>query len=398
MTALEQALLAFVNGDFETRWIVARQLRDFGAEAVHPLIQLLAESSNDEELQCFIVDVIGAANHSDAMMALVQLFHQSQSEEVTLAIAKAFASFGTSYLDCLANCQDEPQLHLPVVQSLALIHHPNTISTLFDYIDSPDPEARAIAHEALGQFHQPDIMQQLLKALSDESAAVRIVAIKALGMRTPSERSPVLIDAIAPFLFDPNPKVCQQAAQALGRVSDAKAIEALWSRLVVEPESSPLAVVLVQSLGWSAQPQGVAYLLQILQIVSGQQSHPTLRSNWPPAFLKEVVRVLARVNQTPQSLVVMEVLLSLLTHEAGPLSQPDLQRSIIAAIAHLGQSGAIPTLVEHLRTADDGIRFHLIAALKQLDRLESYDYLRQRQSLPLDPQLAEGITVALREW
>ena len=415
-TAIQTAIETFVNEDFETRWFMAKQLKEYGVDAIAPLIQILSEQSglrsitpsvplaaeaiaDEEELQCFIVEIIGATDHPDAVMALVTLLHESRHEAVTLAIAKTLASFGTSHLDCLMNCQNELQLHLPVVKALALIEHPKTIQVLMDYVESPNAEVRTIAHEALGQFHQPHITTQLLKALSDSNSAVRVVALKALGMRTQPERDAQLVDAIAPLLFDTHPKVCQQAAQALGRFDDPKAIEAIWDRLRAQQESSELTSTLIQSLGWSVHPRGVDYLLRILKLVSTQEQDQHFQPQWPAMLLSEVVRVLARVTDPVQAATVTDAFVDLLQLEMAPFPQPSLQRTIISAIAQLGQSTAIPSLGQHLRIADDGTRFHIIAALKQLDRQQSFEWLQcQNQKEDLDPQLVEGISVALREW
>jgi MFS family permease len=87
-----------------------------------------------------------------------------------------------------------------------------------------DEDAAVRMTERLGTSKSPLTVEELLDALEDPRFNVRIEAVIAVARHGPDQR---LIDALAEVLNGPEPALSTVAAWALGRMGDARALEAL---------------------------------------------------------------------------------------------------------------------------------------------------------------------------
>lgn len=94
--------------------------------------------------------------------------------------------------------------------------------------NSKDPDERLYAAFKLGREKQPIVIQPLIEASEDEEFTVRVRVAEALGTR---EEADSVLPTLTKLLADNNPIVRRTAADSLGNVGDAGAVQALCEAL-----------------------------------------------------------------------------------------------------------------------------------------------------------------------
>ena len=93
------------------------------------------------------------------------------------------------------------------------------------------------------------------------------------------------------------------------------------------------------------------------------------------------------------------MVLAFLNSDHPALKHPPIQQTIITTLGQLGEAAARPALIQLLAETDLGVRLHVIAALKQITPELTHSHLQQLAAQDnLEPDLAEGIAIALQEW
>ncbi len=391
---LERALTQLQTGDFQTRWDVAKVLPGFGTAVIAPLVELLGDPDSDEELQWFIVQILGQFDHPDAVLALTQLLQSETDAELCLTAAQMLGQLGPQAIATLTSLLSDPTTRLPAVTGLAQMYHSQTIPALIQVVDDLQVEVRLTALSALAHFHDPCIPPLLIKGLRDRSPLVRQVAVTGLSFQAPSPEDTDRVAQISPLLADADISVCQSAAQALGRIGSTQAATALFKRLQAA-DSTALQVSIVRALGWSGNQQAMQYLQQLLQGLPLDSASSSLEIEG----VLEAIRVLGQVQDPDGTNQATLILLDLLERNFPILQQDGVKCAIASALGQLGQPQAMPALIQLLAEPDMGLRLHAIVALKQLNSVDPYLSLQQMSDNPdLDPNLAQGVAIALKEW
>ncbi|NEQ31808.1 MAG: HEAT repeat domain-containing protein [Leptolyngbya sp. SIO4C5] len=377
------AIAELKAGDFQSRWEIAKQLRELGLEAVPALIDLMHDQSVDWEIRWFAVRILGEFDQPPVVMALAQLLATSEDEALREMATAALAQIGASAVSVLANLLAEEAHRSAAVCALARIRTAATVEPLLTVVEDRDGLIRSQAIEALGSFRDRRIPPVLVKALTDPVASVRLEAIATLGRRKDLAESFNLVEQLQARLWDLNPAVCTQAAIALGRLGTPAAGEALYQVLCRPHTPEPLQTEIVKALGWISSERTVANLIAAFSTASA-------------TVQPEILRALANVKETPLKTEVVDVLMVW-------LSQPQLseasQQALIMTLARLGDLRAISALIQQLAQPQKRIYLHAIAALKQLGAaaaLRQMQQMQQQPDLPLD--LKHGIQSALEEW
>ena len=405
---LEDAFRELVTGDFKARWQAAKVLKTYGEEVHERLIAIAQSSAHDPDLIGFIVGILGVDATPEILLTLINLLKSSTDEELRDTIILTLGKQGPSQVDALLELADDPNLEFSVVRALVQINHPSTISGLLKFSSNNNPAIRTLAIEALGQFHSPRISEQLRKGLTDTSSTVRLASLKALGLRQAEEIDPSLISKVSECLYDTNSKVSDTASKALGRYDSPLAIEALWRRLIASSSPTPLTQSLIRALGWSSHPKGIDYLIQLLsQLSSVRQpavtNEPKLvstgPSDWPTEMVNGLIQTIANVESSDYQGKIASQLTELLSKDIKPFDEIQVKQQLIMAIARLQQDSSIPDLLNALAIDDDRLRFHIIAALKQINPDLSHEKLvAYNQDSELESTLKAGIEFAVREW
>ena len=397
---LKSAIAKLESGDFQQRWDAAKQLAKMGTIAINPLIEILESEEADLEVRWFVARTLGQFNSNEIVPALVQVLQTaktSDSSETDLLemAATALANLGTSGIDSLNSLLDNQQLRLLATEAIAQIRRSETISPLLTVVNDSNPKIRACAIEALGSFHDPRIPPVLIQALNDPAASVRKEAIMGLSRRGDLVQEFNLVEHLQPLLWDIRPEVCQQAQIALSRMGTDQAVMALVEQ--IESTTVPISVKLdgVKALCWMETPIALNYLKQILLTIPDE---PTSNNSSFPLH-PEIIQGLGRISQPEVKIQASQILIEFLQSQHPSMEIPVLKQLIALSLGQLGNIAAMDSLVQLLADSETTVRFHCIAALKQLNSPQVYKRLQQlSQDSNLAPNLQQGILMALTEW
>ncbi|MBD2066515.1 HEAT repeat domain-containing protein [Leptolyngbya sp. FACHB-671] len=380
---LDLALDLFIEGDFQTRWDVAKLLPRFGTKAIAPLIAILEHEDTDWELLWFTVRTLGEFDHPVVVQVLISLLKTAEGELSAVA-AEALANLGNQAIAPLTELLSMEQFRLLAVRSLSRIRHSQTIAPLLSITNDAQPEIRAAAIEALSSFHDPRVFPVLVNALQDPAAAVRREAVIAVGLRANLQAEIDLVNLLIPHLTDLNLQVCQQAAIALGRLSNPAAAQALADMLHSPHTPSALQIEIVRSLSWGMTATVLKKIQSILPCVSAE-------------VYREMIAALGKVEDPALKLQAAEILITLLNSESSPQSPG--KQAIALSLGHLGEIKALDPLIRLLSESDPGVQLHAIAALKQLAPDAAHEQLKMMaKDTNLPEALQCGVANALREW
>ena len=391
VSELQDALTTLQTGDFQVRWEMVKVLVGWGEAAIAPLIQLLQDGEADLELQWFIVRVLGEFQHPDAVLALVDVLQQSEDEDLRLAVTRALGQMGGEAITALTPLLFEPNTQLQAVQALAQMHQPQVISALIRVADTPNINVRTIALEALGRFQDPRIPPLLQQALQDDSPQVRQVAVTGLSYHHEQIDDLDLVLRLQPLLQDSDPQVGLRTVVALGRLDKDTAISPLLSCLQAPNTRLELKIKAVQALGWSQHPAAHQALRQVLMTTTLDAALIEV--------IQEIIIVLGRVSEPAVKPEVAQIILDFLHSQHDALAHAKIKQTAITALGQLGEVVARPALIQLLAEPDLVLRLHVIAALKHIDPDLTYPQLQTLAARDnLEPNLAEGIAIALQEW
>ena len=371
---LDLALHLLDQGDFQTRWQVAKLLPELGTRAIAPLVKRLANlalADDDEvdwDLPWFIACILGNMQHPAAVVALVNLLQTTPHEDVASMAALALANMGAIVLPRLAELLRSSATRRYAVQTLAHLQTPAAIELLMQVVSDPDPDIRATAIDALSRLPVPNLAAFLLPALQDTDGRVQRMAVIAAGLQAAQLPEAPLVAALQTHLLTSDLAVAQQAAIALGRMGTPAAVSALAAGLS-EPFPLALSLTIVRELARMASEPALAALAAYL-------FDPALTRAIAPldqiAVSQEIARLLGQVETTAARSQAAALLLRLLAAITHPACQPPYDQEILPVIAlslaHLGHTSAIGPLRQQLDRANDRCRLHLLTALKQLDQ------------------------------
>lgn len=392
-------------GDFQTRWDVSKTIPNYGAAATAPLLTILEEEETDWELLWFVARILGNLNQPSVIAALVNLLKTADNAEVAGMAASALTHYGVAAIAPLSELLQDESTRLLSVQALVQIRHADAVTPLLSAVNDPSPTIRSAAIDALSHFYDPAISAVLLAALDDLNPTVRKAAVVGLGMQAHQFDQPELTEHLQQRLWDFNPEVCSQAAMALGRVKTDAAANALFEVLRSAHTPLFLQIEAVRALSWMDTVYALDGLWQFLQATDTKDQTILLPSRSPlptphsPSLQQEIITVLGRVESAEAKGKAVEMLLELFSSESHLLQDPKNKQTIALSLGQLGQLQALDPLISLLADANASVRFHAIAALKQLDTETAYQRL---QALARDkniaPELQGGVSIALQEW
>ncbi len=385
--AVTSALVELRSGDFQQRWEAAKRISALGETAIEPLLAFLQETSLDDdwELTWFIARILGEFDHSAALNALVELIRTTDNEEIAGMAATAVAGMGAKAIVPLCTLLDQDSTYVLAVQALTQIRHPDIIPPLLTAVNAAPPSLQVETIDALSNFRHPDISAALLNACNSPIAAVRRAAIIALGLQADLHDKVALIQHLHPCLWDLNLEVCRQTAIALGRIKTPEAVTLLLE--VLRSPHTPLALQVesIRSIAWINTPIGLDGLARFLC------------ADPDPTAADEAIAALGRVESAKD--LSAAILLQLLQANRPIAQTPRGKQAIALSLGQLEQMQAIDPLIQLLGDSNVSVRFHAIAALKQLAPQVAYERLQQLADLNQGSEaLQQGVAIALREW
>lgn len=413
--SLEALLVTLRTGDFQSRWDVAKSLPGFGEAAIAPLVELLQEAATEEEdweLCWFIARILGEFKHPATIDSLLDLLQTTQDREIATMAATALTQLGPSAIPPLAQLLTQASKRSIAIESLARIQHPEVLPLLLEVVNDELPEIRVAAITAVSHFYGPSVNAVLLSALQDSHAQVRRAAVIGLGIQASqwtnlsidrqqdnSFDATQLVQALEPLLWDLNLEICSQTAIALARIGNADAVSRLANMLQSAHTPQMLRLEIIRALAWIGNVPALEPLQQFLdQLAEGRSANPDSEPLLNQLAL-EVIAVLGRLESPEAQQSATKILLNLLQTAHPIVHFPRGKQQIALSLGQLDQAEAIEALILFLADAENSVRFHAIAALKQLAAHGSHQRLQALMSESSTPAaLRTGITVALQEW
>ncbi|GAB4375353.1 MAG: hypothetical protein Kow00121_20970 [Elainellaceae cyanobacterium] len=391
---LRSALQTLQEGDFQARWEVVKSISNCGTEAIVPLLAILEEEETDWELLWFIARILGNLHHPDAVNALAQLLQSTSNPDVAGMAATALANQGEAAIAPLIELLQVPPTRSLALQALAQIRHPHAVPALLDAVNDPASEIRVTAIDALSHYYGLAIPSVLLQALADPNADVRKAAVNGLAIQANQPTNQLeLTPHLKPLLWDLNPNVCCQTAIALGRVGTDAAADALLEVVQSTPALLALRLEAIRAMARI----GSLYALMQLQTSLFDLSQSSAAADLEVS--REIVAVLGRVESSALQAKATEILLNLLHTHLPLLTDLRLKQAIARSLGQLKQLDAIDALIQLLADSNASVRFHAIAALKQLNAEAAYQTLQTLSARSdLEAPLQQGIAIALQEW
>ncbi|MEG3919861.1 HEAT repeat domain-containing protein [Microcoleus sp. T3_A4] len=387
--AVSLAIEALEWGDFQDRWEIAKVLPNLGNGAIAPLIAVLEDEDADTEPRWFAARILGKFDRPEVIQALVELVKNSD-EELSQIAAETLGNFGPTAIESLATLLQQEDSRQFATAALAQIRRTETIAPLLSVVGDSQVAVRAHAIEALSSFHDSRIPPILVAALKDPATAVRKEAVRALGARAYLDAELDLVNLLKPLLSDIRLEVCQQAAIAIGRVKTDAAAAALFELLRSPITPVELQIETVRALSWMETATALAYL------------HQTLRAqftNINSTVYQEIVTVLGRGEKPELKAAAAEILIDLLKTGHPAVQEAVSKKSLALGLGKLGDMRGLDALIPMLGDADNSVRLHCTAALKQLNAIEARQKLESLVKQDnLEPRLKQGIAIALQEW
>ncbi|MGL5192539.1 MAG: HEAT repeat domain-containing protein [Chroococcales cyanobacterium] len=391
-------------GDFQQRWEVAKVFPRLGTEAIAPLLEILADPDAEVELRWFAGRILADFKSPEAIAALIELLNSSE-EELSSMAATALAQMGEPAIAALSQQLADSTSRPLAVRSLGKIRNPQIIEPLLRVVGDRDPQVRSEAIAALNSYDDPTHAQVLVESIHDFHASVRREATIGLGLcaMRPSYKNQTeeiyraiaseIEDLLRERLWDFNPGVTHQAAISLGRVATPKAAACLDEILHSPGTPIPLQIYAVRALAWMGTLEALEYL--------EKASTSREQNGSSPEVIAEIVSLLGRVQVPQLKPKAAQMLIERLNSQSKVNGKDVIRRkqAIASALGYLGQTTSIEPLIQLLATAEAGVRFHAIAALKQIAPDQAYLQLLHLSRQPTaSPSLQQGVAIALEEW
>ncbi|NEP17742.1 MAG: HEAT repeat domain-containing protein [Leptolyngbya sp. SIO4C1] len=349
---LMQAFQTLIEGDFQTRWQIAKRLPELGDAAIAPLIDLAQAATAEVELRWFVIRILGAFHRPEVVTVLAQLMIDSDDDDLSAVAAQMLAQMGSLTIDTLTQLLAQGQQRRLAVKALSQIRQRPVIAPLLAVASDEDAELRYLAVETLGSFHDDRVTPVLLAALNDPAAAVRREAILALSRRHDLRDAQSLIERLALRLQDIRLDVCCSAAIAVGRLGGPQAAPVLTRCLLRETTPELLQIELVRALSWLSEAGAYRGLEQALEL------SPVVRS--------EAIQALGQqpIEQRQQALQPLANWLETVDLAAQPT---EVKLSVTLSLSRLRATHLLGYLIPLLTDADSRVQVHAQAALKQME-------------------------------
>ncbi|MEO1401385.1 MAG: HEAT repeat domain-containing protein [Cyanobacteria bacterium J06635_1] len=383
---LSHAIETLIAGDFQARWEISKQLPEFGDDAIAPLLKISQDNTLNLELRWFAIRALGSFQTPQVVTALASLV-RTTDDDLHDIIIKTLADMGKTSIQALTELLIYPEQRPLAVQALSQIRQTAVIEPLLAVANDVDPSLRYLAIEALGSFHDQRITPILLSALSDTHAQIRQEAIATLGRRPDLRDSHGLIDRLRDCLWDLNLAVCKTATAAIGRLGGAGADTALRQLLLSTTTPDDLRIQAVRALGWLQTEAALQVLAEAL--------NPKLYSD---PICKEIIKALGQT-QSPLQPFAISKLNQLLTPPQIEQASTEIKQALAMSLGNLRADTTFDNLTALLTDADQRVRLHTLAALKQIAPQTGHHRIRALLAQkPMPSALQTEIEESLDTW
>jgi len=189
--------------------------------AADPLIQALQDKNGI--VRMYSIDALGELNDPRAVMPLVACLND-KSFFVRLSAVHVLGKMkdGRAVDPLLERLKDENEnVRKAAVEALEMIGDVRAVEGLQELIRDEDKDVRAQVFKTLLKFKDKRSVKSIIYALENsEDQKTRMRAVKVLG----ELRDPLAVDALIQVLVDEHFQFQMEAADALGKIGDEKAV------------------------------------------------------------------------------------------------------------------------------------------------------------------------------
>lgn len=191
-----------------------KQLSNFGAEAVKPLVELLRYGTSDKKISA--VKVLGEIGDPAALKPMQNLLRDADPFVRCAAVyALERADFREAAPALVSALKDTARnVRLAAALVLGTMGNDQTVLPLIQLLNDQDWEIRRAALEALGKLGDTRAFPSVAKHLDDADKEVREVAADALG----NVGNETIVEKLVFTMVDAHSGVRQAAARALTRI------------------------------------------------------------------------------------------------------------------------------------------------------------------------------------
>ncbi|NES02064.1 MAG: HEAT repeat domain-containing protein [Okeania sp. SIO2F4] len=380
------------NGDFQEKWDIDKLFKQIGKPAISPLIEILKDREIDLEERWFVTRILAKFNSEEVLEVMGNIIVSSEAEDLQEIAADTLANFGELGIDILTDLLARPESRLLATKALAKINCISIITPLLTVVKDENNDVRIAAISALTNYSDSRIPIVLISALKDTVAKVRKAAIIGLAGYANLQKELGLVKLLQPLLWDINFEVSQQAAIAMGKIGTNSAATALFELLKTATVPFFLKIDAVRALGWIETQVSLEYLQNLLGynfLVEGDDREQ---------IVNEIIRVLGNLEKPELKPLATDILIEFIASNNPSLESGCVKKSLALALGYLGNIHALDYLIQLLEDEDNSVRFHSVAAMKQLDGEKAYQKLISlSQEETLNSQLKTGIAIAIAE-
>jgi len=222
-------------------------------QAAQELLSLLDKSPQ----KAAVITALGKVRAPEARPKLLPLLDDSQAEVAGAAAVALGKIGGEGVAEALLKHLNRPSLRFPVTLGLVHLRHPRGVASAVQIAASLKADQQQELIRALAEMGKEGI-PLMLKALQQASGQGRLILISALGR---SQR-PEAVDPLLQELHSKDLLVVGEAARALGKIGDSRAIAALIETLAhAHPQVRKLVEEGLIDLGAAA----IDPLMEVLQ-------------------------------------------------------------------------------------------------------------------------------------
>ena len=246
----------------------------------------------------------------------------------------------------------EPDVAERAAWALGMIRSDTAVNPLVGALDAAGPAVREQAAQALGMIRSPSAVPGLGAALDDSEVAVRVEVVEALGRIRDTAALRPLVDA----LRDSEARVRREAAEALGLLVRALLQRNGEERAYAEGFGIGVTEALVGRLG-DAEPSVVEHAADALGLIRDARAVEGLvgaLQHEDPDVVEAAADALGRIRSEE---AVDGLIAALRTAE------DELAEEIVEALSRIGGDRALEALIEVTEAASPAVRKAVIEAL-----------------------------------
>ncbi len=252
--------------------------------------------------------------------------------------------------------------------------------------EETNPEVKRTAITVVSELKSTSSSSWIINSLNDKSEEVRIEAVYAIERLKATEAIPKLVSIVKEQIFTENSNFTEALINTLGKLKATELKDFAIERIKETKTTDNLRQLLVLFLGDLEDISSKDFLLQLLK---DKDEDTTIRSYAAVA--------LSRIGAKDTANDIMEILSEI---DSYPLNKRKDYYSLsiycTASLVKMGDSNAIPRLIEALRSNNPVVRLKAVELIKDLKDKRTVDILKYKMNNDPSPKVQKAAKEALK--